>query len=66
MEETTGKQRLIYRFAEFEINTGEGLLRRGGEIVPFAPKIFELLLPPVENDNRMLAKDERDYASGPG
>ncbi|HEX8734378.1 MAG TPA: tetratricopeptide repeat protein [Pyrinomonadaceae bacterium] len=58
MKETTQKQRLIYRFAEFEINVGEGLLRRGGEIVPLTPKIFEMLVLLVENNNRMLTKDE--------
>ncbi len=53
-----GKQTIIYRFGRFEINAGEGLLLREGEIVPLTPKIFETLLLLVRNNNRMLSKDE--------
>jgi predicted ATPase/DNA-binding winged helix-turn-helix (wHTH) protein len=52
------KQRTIYRFGEFEINTDEGFLLREGEIVPLSPKIFDTLLLLVQNNGRMLSKDE--------
>ena len=52
------KQKIIYRFGRFQINTGEGFLLREGEIVPLTPKIFEMLLLLVENNGRMLSKDE--------
>jgi DNA-binding winged helix-turn-helix (wHTH) protein len=53
-----GKQTIIYRFGRFEVNAKEQLLRREGEIVPLTPKIFEMLLLLVQNNGRMLSKDE--------
>ena len=51
-------EKVIYRFGRFEINAGESLLLREGEVVPLTPKIFETLLLLVKNDGRMLTKDE--------
>ncbi len=53
-----GKQKIIYRFGQFEINVADGFLLRKGEIVPLTPKIFETLLLLVKNNGRMLSKDE--------
>ncbi|MDQ3088465.1 MAG: tetratricopeptide repeat protein [Acidobacteriota bacterium] len=58
MRITAKKQAVIYRFGCFQINAGEGFLLREGEIVPLTPKIFEMLLLLVENNGRMLSKDE--------
>jgi predicted ATPase/DNA-binding winged helix-turn-helix (wHTH) protein len=58
VKEKAGKQRIKYRFGQFEINTDEGFLLREGEIIPLSPKIFDTLLLLVQNNNRMLSKDE--------
>ncbi len=58
MKITAEKQTVIYRFGRFQMNVGEGFLLREGEIVPLTPKIFEMLLLLVQNNGRMLSKDE--------
>ena len=58
MKITSEKQAVIYRFGRFQMNAREGLLLREGEIVPLTPKIFEMLLLLVQNNGRMLSKDE--------
>lgn len=58
MTEKAGKQSVIYRFGQFEIDAGEGFLRREGEVVPLTPKIFEMLLMLVKNNGRIISKDE--------
>ncbi len=58
MSKSDEKQLTVYRFGHFEVNPKEQLLRRDGEIVPLTPKIFETLLLLVQNNNRMLSKDE--------
>ncbi len=52
------KKICIYRFGCFEVNAKEKLLCSGGEVVPLTPKIFEMLLLLVQNNGRMLSKDE--------
>jgi len=52
------KQAVIYRFGRFQINAGEGFLLCESEIVPLTPKVFEMLLLLVQNNGRMLSKDE--------
>jgi len=58
MAKSIEKQASVYRFGCFEVNAKEQLLRREGEIVPLTPKIFEMLLLLVQNNGRMLSKDE--------
>ena len=58
MTQTPAKDKIIYRFGRFEIDARECLLSSGGEIVPLTPKIFVMLLLLVENNGRMLSKDE--------
>lgn len=58
MKITAEKPSVIYRFGRFEINVGEGFLLRESEIVPLTPKIFEMLLLLVQNNGRILSKDE--------
>jgi len=58
VNEKVEKQRVIYRFGQFEINAAEGFFLRDGEVVPLTPKIFETLLLLVQNNGRMLSKDE--------
>lgn len=58
MTEKPENSSVIYRFGQFEINPDERFLRREGEIVPLTPKIFEMLLLLVENNGRIISKDE--------
>src|SRR6188508_3115442 len=47
-----------YEFGPFRLDTSEHCLRRNGQIVPLEPKVFNLLRVLVENDGRLLQKDE--------
>lgn len=47
-----------YRFGRFEIDTSNRLLLREGRTVALTPKIFDMLLLLVENNGRMVSKDE--------
>src|SRR4051812_38483675 len=53
------QQKAIYQFGEFELDIGEKQLRRrDGEVLPLPPKAFELLTFLVENQGRLLEKNE--------
>jgi TolB-like protein len=47
-----------YRFGPFSLNVEEHLLLREGEPVLLTPKAFETLVVLVENNNRVVLKDE--------
>ena len=47
-----------FRFAEFEIDVARHELRRGGELVPIEPQVFDLLVHLVRNRDRIVSKDE--------
>lgn len=49
---------MIYRFEQFELDTGRQELRRNGEIVPVAPKAFSVLAFLLENCDRLVSKSE--------
>lgn len=51
------KTQLYYEFGPFRMDVCDRLLTRGGEIVPLAPKTFDLLLCLVENRGRVLEKE---------
>jgi len=46
-----------YKFDEFELDVLKRQLRRAGEVVPLQPKAFDLLFALVENNGRLLSKD---------
>jgi DNA-binding winged helix-turn-helix (wHTH) protein/TolB-like protein/lipoprotein NlpI len=48
----------IYEFGPFRIHAPKRLLLRHGEPVPLTPKAFDVLLALVENNDRMLGKEE--------
>lgn len=48
----------IYQFDEFQLDSVNRELRRGGESVPLPAKAFDLLLMLVENNGRLVEKDE--------
>lgn len=47
-----------FLFAEFELDPGAFELRRGPELVPLEPQVFEVLRMLVENRSRVVSKDE--------
>ena len=47
----------IYQFDSFRVDVANQLLTRDGEIVPLAPKGFDLLLFLIENHGRVLTKE---------
>src|SRR5262245_20544534 len=48
----------LYQFGVFAVDTDQRVLLREGKPQPLAPKIFETLLILVENNGRIVAKDE--------
>lgn len=48
----------FYEFGPFCLNPADGLLLRDGVYVPLAPKLFDTLLPLVENAGIVLGKEE--------
>ncbi|HKA19612.1 MAG TPA: winged helix-turn-helix domain-containing protein [Blastocatellia bacterium] len=48
----------LYQFGVFTIDTDQRVLLREGKPQPLAPKVFETLLILVENNGRIVAKDE--------
>jgi DNA-binding winged helix-turn-helix (wHTH) protein len=47
-----------YAFGPFRIDPSERVLRNNGDIVPLAPKPFEMLLALVESSGRVVQKEE--------
>jgi len=47
-----------YMFGSFRIDPTERVLRRNGNLVPLAPKVFEMLLALVESHGRVVQKEE--------
>lgn len=59
MAETIETKRItIYRFGRFEICANERTLRQDGQPVQLSPKIFDTLLFLVENNGKLVSKDE--------
>jgi TolB-like protein len=48
----------IYRFAEFELDTGRFELRRVGQVVPVEPQVLSLLTMLVARADALVTKDE--------
>ena len=48
----------FYEFGAYRIDARDHLLLRDGEVVPLAPKAFDLLLVLVESSGRVLTKEE--------
>lgn len=49
---------MIFAFDDFELDSGKVELRRNGEPVPIEPKVFSLINLLVENQGRVVSKDE--------
>jgi DNA-binding winged helix-turn-helix (wHTH) protein len=48
----------FYDFGAYRLDARDHLLLRDGEVVPLAPKAFDLLLVLVEDSGRVLSKEE--------
>jgi Tol biopolymer transport system component/DNA-binding winged helix-turn-helix (wHTH) protein len=53
-----GKNFRYFEFGEFRIDLRRRILTKNGEIVPLAPRNFDLLLFLIENEGRVLSHDE--------
>jgi TolB-like protein/cytochrome c-type biogenesis protein CcmH/NrfG len=49
---------LLYRFEAYALDTGTRELRRGTELIPLEPQVFDLLVFLIENRNRVVSKDD--------
>jgi TolB-like protein len=49
---------VIHRFGEFELDHAAGELRCGASAIPLERQVFELLRVLVENDDRLITRDE--------
>lgn len=49
---------MIYSFDDFELDTRQAELRRGGVVQPIEPRIFSLLCLLVENRDRVVSREE--------
>jgi DNA-binding winged helix-turn-helix (wHTH) protein/TolB-like protein len=54
----TNRVKHFYDFGQFRLEPGEHRLSRRGEVVPLAPKAFELLVVLVEGGGSLLGKEE--------
>ena len=48
----------FYEFGRFRVKSDERVLLRGEELVPLTPKAFDILLTLLENDGRIVRKDD--------
>jgi DNA-binding winged helix-turn-helix (wHTH) protein/TolB-like protein len=48
----------FYEFGRFRLKSDERVLLRGEEFVPLTPKAFDILLALLENDGRIVRKDD--------
>ena len=48
----------LYEFGDYKIDRNAGVLYRGDKHIQLAPKVFETLLLLVENNGKILSKDE--------
>jgi TolB-like protein len=53
-----GTGELLYRFADFVLDTDRRELRRGPQLVAMAPRVFDLLEHLIKNRNRVVSKDD--------
>jgi DNA-binding winged helix-turn-helix (wHTH) protein len=48
----------IYRFAELELDTSRFQIRRGDDVLPVQPQVFDVLQYLIVNHHRIVSKDE--------
>jgi len=52
------ERKLLYRFEKYELDTDRRELRQGGEMVPLAPQVFDLLVYLIRHRERVISKDD--------
>src|SRR5262249_53341416 len=55
---TAGSAILLVLFGSYVLDTDRRELKRGGELVPIEPQVFDLLVYLVENRDRVVSKDD--------
>jgi DNA-binding winged helix-turn-helix (wHTH) protein len=48
----------LFRFENFSLDADRRELRRGGELVPIEPQVFDLLVYLIRNRDRVVTKDD--------
>ncbi len=54
----SNENKKIYEFGSFKLDSAEHTLLQDGEIIPLTPKVFDTLLILIENNGRLVEKDE--------
>ncbi len=58
VSEMNGKDKHFYRFKSFRLDVEERQLLQNGNVVPLAPKVFDVLAVLVRNSGHLVEKDE--------
>jgi TolB-like protein len=53
-----GRAVLLFRFEDFSLDSDRRELRRGADLVPIEPQVFDLLVHLVRNRDRVVSKDD--------
>lgn len=51
-------RKLLYRFEEYVLDTDRRELRQGGDLVPLAPQVFDILVYLIRHRERVISKDD--------
>ena len=51
-------KRMLYQFEDFSLDTDQRELRRGADLVPIEPQVFDFLVHLVRNRDRVVSKDD--------
>ena len=49
---------MLFRFEDFSLDSDRRELRRGADLVPIEPQVFDLLVHLVRNRDRVVSKDD--------
>ena len=58
MPSKSSQESMLYEFGPFRLDPSQRVLLRDGELIPLAPKAFDTLRTLVENQGRVVGKDE--------
>jgi DNA-binding winged helix-turn-helix (wHTH) protein len=49
---------LVYRFEKYVLDTDRRELRQGGDLVPLAPRVFDIFVYLIRHRERVVSKDD--------
>jgi TolB-like protein len=52
------ERKLLYRFEKYVLDTDRRELRQGGDLVPLAPQVFDILVYLIHHRERVVSKDD--------